>query len=145
MDAHRFRVTGACVHHFFPADIAPFYPDASPLNADGRLHELVVYRTNSLMPLDDLASPDGWERAWQRSVLGPAEASHRGTDVPAFRYFRDRISLHGSETIDTALFREFGGYQGVTKLVEDSDLHWRLSRFYDVGNLPRVLWSRRQS
>jgi hypothetical protein len=39
--------------------------------------------------------------------------------------------------------RAFGGFDGRTAIVADTDLNWRMLRFVDLGNMPEVLYSRR--
>jgi hypothetical protein len=41
------------------------------------------------------------------------------------------------------LLLEFGGFDGHTILSADSDLNRRLLRYVDIGNIPKVLYSRR--
>jgi hypothetical protein len=63
--------------------------------------------------------------------------------VSAFRHLTKDSCLHGSQMVEREMFREFGGFYGRTKLGEDTEFDWRVSRFHDIGNLPRVLCSKR--
>jgi hypothetical protein len=146
MAEHGYRISGTCAHHFFPAHIRPFHKEHPPVEADGRLHELVmqVSAIRAYPAEHRQYRNEDWTRAWDRNEVGAADLSERGRDVPlAFGYRSPSISLHGSQMMDTQLFRDYGGYPGRTKLGEDSGLDWRLLRFHDIGNLPRVMSSRR--
>jgi hypothetical protein len=145
MSQHGYRVSGTCAHHFLPPHIKPYWPESTPVEANGMRHEvMVLISAIRAYPAEHRNHRnDDWERAWDRNEIRAVDMSGRGEDVPAFRCRSPNICLHGSQMIDTELFREFGGYYGRTKLGEDSELDWRLLRFHDVGNLPRVLSSRR--
>lgn len=146
MAQQRYRITGTCVHHFFPPGIEPFWPQIPPAEADGMLHELIVYLSGRRTRASDgggRGSSEDWERAWRRNELDAARMAETGLVVPAFASLGRSACMHGSQMVDTELFREFGGFHGRTSLGEDTEFDWRVSRFHDIGNLPRVLSSRR--
>jgi hypothetical protein len=53
------------------------------------------------------------------------------------------LAGHGTQMVERALFLELGGFDGRTRIAADSDFNERLVRFYTLGNVPRVLYSRR--
>ena len=85
---------------------------------DGQLHNLVMYP-----PVRAVRTPDDY-----RSLFGGNRFS---------------LAKHGSQVFEYAVLREFGGFDGRTAIVADTDLNLRLLRFMDMGNVPSVLYSRR--
>jgi hypothetical protein len=146
MAQHGYRISGTCAHHFFPPHIRPFHKETPPVEAYGLRHELVmqVSAIRAYPPEHRNRRNEDWDHAWDRNEVRAVDLSQRGRDIPAaFGYRSPSISLHGSQMMDRQVFREFGGYHGRTKLGEDTGLDWRLLRFHDLGNLPRVMSSRR--
>lgn len=148
MSRERYEICGTCVHHFFPPDLEPHWPPREPVRIDDRLHELVsfigVRRAHDTETETETDSTAAWQRAWRRNEIDAERAAERGLDLRAFeRRLRGEHSMHGSQMVDTALFRELGGFEGRTKLGEDTLFDWRVSRFHDFGNLPHVLSSKR--
>ncbi|MEO8602250.1 MAG: glycosyltransferase family 2 protein [bacterium] len=145
MEQHDYRISGACIHHLVPAHLKPYWPNVPPVELDGMRHEIMVYlstRLDAELNADEDV-PAGWERRWQRNELGLADLAQRGLVASAFNYLSLNLCNHGTQMVDTALFRELGGFFGRTKLGEDSEFDWRVSRFHRIGNVPRVLGSRR--
>ena len=138
--------SAARVRTTFPAAHPALPQETPPVEACGLRHELVlqVSAIRAYPPEHRKRRNEDWDRAWDRNEVRAVDLSQRGRDIPAaFGYRSPSISLHGSQMMDTQLFREFGGYYGRTKLGEDTGLDWRLLRFHDLGNLPRVMSSRR--
>ena len=53
------------------------------------------------------------------------------------------VAYYGGQVFERSLFLAFGGFDGHLRVGADTDFNWRLLRFHRVGNLPRVLYSRR--
>ncbi|HEY6102999.1 MAG TPA: glycosyltransferase [bacterium] len=118
MQEHGFRVCGTWVHQFSADGTRPVYGTQPALRRGAQLHNLVPYPpVRNVGPRDDYPGLFG-ER-------------------------RFALAKHGSQIFECAVLREFGGFDGRTAIVADTDLNWRMLRFIDMGNVPRVLYSRR--
>jgi glycosyltransferase involved in cell wall biosynthesis len=118
MQEHGFRVSGTWVHQFSQDGTPLIYGTQPPLPRHGRFHNLVRYPTVSAV-----RGPDDY-----RSLFGDRRFS---------------LAKHGSQVFESAVLREFGGFDGRTAISADLDVNLRLLRFMDLGNVPRVLYSRR--
>lgn len=118
MREHGFGVCGTWVHQLSEDGTRPTYGTQSTLRWRGQLHNLVMYPSvRAIRPAEDYPSRFG-ER-------------------------RFALAMHGSQVFELAVLREFGGFDGRTMIVADTDLNWRLLRFMDIGNVPSTLYSRR--
>jgi hypothetical protein len=79
--------------------------------------------------LHNLAVPPSAER-----TLAPENL--RETKRPAVTSFCNQM-------VQRSLFMEFGGFDGRTRVAGDTDLTLRLLRFHGIGNMAKVLYSRR--
>ena len=113
----RLRVCGTCVHQFFPPGIRPRSGTGILLKAEGYRHSLAIY------------------------PHVPAARGRVGYQVLHGRH--GVLCKHGSQLFERDLLLEFGGFDGHTTLGADSDLNRRLLRYMDIGNVPKVLYSRR--
>jgi glycosyltransferase involved in cell wall biosynthesis len=118
MRQHRLRVCGTCVHQFFPAGIRPRSGTRILLHGGGYRHSLAIYPH----------VPAVREQVGFQGLL----SAGRGV-----------LCKHGSQVFERGLLLEFGGFDGHTILGGDSDLNRRLLRYVDIGNVPKVLYSRR--
>ena len=114
------RICGTCVHHFFPSRIPPtFGTDFSLKDEQGEYeHSLGIYDSVELSrePLD------------LSQILGNLR--------------KDYITKHGSLMFERNLLKEFGGFDGHTKIGADTELMWRLLRFEKIDNIPKILYFR---
>ncbi len=118
MRRYRLRVCGTCIHQFFPRGMRPRRGSRILVTRGRYRHSLAVYPP---VPM----------------VRGPANFEGR---------FGDRslvLAKHGSQVFEREVLLEFGGFDGHSILGADTDLNWRLLRYMDVGNVPKVLYSRR--
>ena len=118
MRAHGVRVCGTYVHQFSADGTALIYGTQPPIPWRGQKHNLVRYA-----PIRAIRTPEDAGR-----VLGAGRFS---------------LAKHGSQIFESALLREFGGFDGRTIMVGDTELNWRLLRFMDIGSVPSVLYARR--
>ena len=118
MRRHGLRVCGTCVHQFFPSGIRPRSGTRILLSAGRYRHSLAIYPH-----VPAVREPVGFE-----GLL----AASRGV-----------LCKHGSQVFERELLLEFGGFDGHTMLGADSDFNRRILRYVDIGNMPKVLYSRR--
>ncbi len=135
MRAHDQRMGGTCAHHFFFPD-DPLGPGTgAPVAIDGVHHNLAFFPTIEA----DLAAP-------QLSASYPIRAGSEFWGVcrqGPYKLYETVLAGHGTQMIERALFLEFGGFDGRTRVAADSDFNERLVRFHALGNVPQVLYSRR--
>ena len=118
MREHDFRVSGTYVHQFSVDGMGMIRGTEPAIELNDQLHNLVLYPTvPAVRNTDDFRS--------------------------LFAERRFALAKHGSMLFEFAVLRELGGFDGRTRIVADTDLNWRLLRFMDIGNVPRVLYSRR--
>jgi len=118
MQEYGFRVSGTWVHQFSGDGTLPIYGTQPALRRGNQLHNLVAYP-----PVRIVRAHEDYRRL--------------------FGERRFSLAKHGSQVFEYAVLREFGGFDGRTPIVADTDLNWRMLRFMDMGNVPRVLYSRR--
>jgi len=118
MREHGFRVCGTWAHQFSHDGTQPVYGTQPAMRRGSQLHNLVPYPPVRIVPPRD---------------------DYRGL----FGERRFSLAKHGSQIFECAVLREFGGFDGRTAIVADTDLNWRMLRFMDMGNVPRALYSRR--
>jgi glycosyltransferase involved in cell wall biosynthesis len=111
-------VSGTYIHQFSLDGTGMIRGTTPVARGDGELHNLVLYP--------------------------PVAAIRAGEDF-GVRFGERRFALakHGSQMYTRDALRAFGGFDGRTSIVADTDLNWRMLRFVDIGNLPEVLYSRR--
>lgn len=143
---HRYRISGTCMHQFFPSHINPRVRTSNPVEVEGMSHNIAHYpnveRTQEPVNLMELlkhrrhlALEEGDAGvAINGGLTGESEASFPNN--PA-------ASAKGPQIFDRELFLEFGGFDGHARMSADTDFNWRVLRFHSIGNIPKVLYSRR--
>lgn len=134
MDANGYRVSGTCAHQFFPPGISLPLGIGAPVDVDGVLHNLAYFPTVE-RTMEPVTAPRSHERAgagfWETCRTGP------------YKVYSHVLADHGTQMLERSLFLEFGGFDGGTKVAADSDFNARVVRFHAIGNLPRIMYSRR--
>ena len=129
------RVSGTCAHHFFLPDDELGRGTGPPVEVDGMRHNLAFYPTIDAALESPLLAASFPERAgaefWNVCRVGP------------YKLYWSVLAGHGTQMVERALFLELGGFDGRTRIAADSDFNERLVRFYPLGNVPQVLYSRR--
>jgi len=118
MRGRDLRVCGTCVHQIAQPHLPRVLGTDVRLVDGGAVHNLAIY---DHVPQVDV--PQGF-----RDRFGER------------RFF---LVKHGSQIYEREVFREFGGFDGRTILAADMDMNWRLLRFMPLGNVPKVLYTRR--
>jgi len=125
------HISGTCVHHFMPLEIAS-EALRGRVRDDGFVHTISIYpsmeRTSDPAPIVDRIRS---ERSGAKAMLGPFTLTRTTL-----------IADHGSTMIDRRVLMELGGFRG-ERFGADTDFYWRALRFHSIGNVPRVLYSRR--
>ena len=116
MREHRFQVSGTYAHQFSTDGSQLVWGTRPAIRVRGQLHNRVLYPT-----IRAIRTPEVFRKLFGR--------------IP--------LAKHGSQIYESSVLREFGGFDGRTLISGDTDLNWRLLRFLDLGNVPRVLYSRR--
>ena len=129
------RVSGTCAHHFFLPDDELGRGTGPPVEVDGMRHNLAFYPTIDAALESPLLAASYPVRAgaefWSVCRAGP------------YKLYESVLAGHGTQMVERALFLELGGFDGRTRIAADSDFNERLVRFYPLGNVPLVLYSRR--
>lgn len=111
---HDYRICGTCTHQFFTPRIKRGVGTGRQVTVDGMLHNLFFHPS--------------LERTAEATNLRET----KGTNV----------SSYCNQLMQTSLFLELGGFEGRTKVAADTDFNLRLLRFHNIGNIPKVLYSR---
>lgn len=147
MLSHGYKISGACLHCFFPPNLTPFR-STTAIDADGMLHSLAFYSSLERTREPVIVQRGSRRRKyldWLRNDATIRRAGGLIARTLAFSYLAKNpvLTSHASQIVDRSLFLEFGGFYGRTKFGEDTEFDWRLLRFHGIGNIPKVLCSRR--
>ena len=126
MVRHRLSIGGTSVHQFFPPHIEPMVGTVDRVEVNGVRHSLAVYASVRRTRAPILVKEMLWERKVER-----------------FMNRHSSMAFYGAQILARDVFLEFGGFDGHTRVGADKDFNWRLVRFHSIGNLLKVLYSRR--
>ncbi len=126
---------GACVHQFFPPDLTPARGDTALVTQAGRRHNLVFYID---VPRIIRAQPVRKMLKARTPVLYQRQGTAK-TQVPV----ADSPACYATLMVRRKEFLELGGFEGRTRVGGDMTFVCRLARFYEIANVPAVLYSRR--
>jgi glycosyltransferase involved in cell wall biosynthesis len=135
MATHGYRISGTGAHQFFPPGIQLPLGVGQPLAVDGMLHNIAFYPTV--------------ERTQEPTSLRKLLQKRNGADfldgycTGPYDVYKYTVADHGSQMMERSLFLEFGGFDSPTRMAADTDFNFRLLRFHSLGNVPKVLYSRR--
>lgn len=120
------KICGTSVHQFFPPHITPQLKGTVSVEENGALHSVLFYPT-----VERMSEPRNVRHILRQRYPGIYTAN------------RGSIASYGGQMIDRSVFLEFGGFDGRTRILADKQFNCCLLRFSDVGNVPKVLYSRR--
>lgn len=135
MASRGYRISGTGAHQFFPPGIKLALGVGQPLEVDEMLHNIAFYP--SLEPVTEPTSLQGLLQ--KRNGADFLESYRTGP----YKVYKHTVVDHGSQMMERSLFLEFGGFNTPARMGADTDFNWRLLRFHSMGNVPRILYSRR--
>lgn len=126
MDVHGFQICGSCVHQLFPPHLEPPVGSHAQIELDGIRHNVAFYET-----VERVHAPTNLSRAMLRRKS------------PQSRHRHQSLAFYGSQILERDLFLDYGGFDGHTRIGADQEFNWRVARCERIGNIPKVLYSRR--